>query len=87
MSNMMTTQCARWTKLCADGKWGEAEADFSKYKQIISLMYCEANPIPLKWMMYKMGLMQSAEMRLPLMSLEKSHHETIFSEMKKLELV
>ena len=87
MSNMMTPHCTRWTKLCADGKWSEAETDFSKYKQIISLMYCEANPIPLKWMMYKMGLMQSPEMRLPLVTLESTYHEVIFSEMKKLELI
>jgi 4-hydroxy-tetrahydrodipicolinate synthase len=87
MSNMMTAECARWSKLAAEKNWSEAEQDFAKYKNIISLMYVEANPIPLKWMMYKMGLFKSPEMRLPLMTLESSHQETISAEMKKLGMI
>jgi len=87
MSNMITADCVRWTKLAADKKWAEAEQDFAKYKKLISLMYVEANPIPLKWMMHKMGLFKSPEMRLPLMALEGSHHDQIMSEMKQLGIV
>jgi len=87
MSNMMTADCVRWTKLAADKKWAEAEEDFAKYKKLISLMYVEANPIPLKWMMYKMGIFKSPEMRLPLMTLESSHHDQIAAEMKSLGII
>jgi 4-hydroxy-tetrahydrodipicolinate synthase len=87
MSNMMTAECARWTKLASEKNWSEAEQDFAKYKTIISLMYVEANPIPLKWMMYKMGLIKSPEMRLPLMTLETSHQDPITAEMKKLGFI
>ena len=87
MSNMMTAECARWTKLAADKKWSEAEQDFERYKKIIGMMYVEANPIPLKWMMYKMGLMQSPEMRLPLMSLDSQYFDAISAEMKALGLL
>lgn len=87
MSNMITADCVRWTKLAADKKWNAAEEDFAKYKKLISLMYVEANPIPLKWMMYKMGLFKSPEMRLPLMSLESSHFDGILAEMKTLGIL
>ncbi len=87
MSNMMTKECAHWTKLAAEKNWNAAEHDFERYRKIIGMMYVEANPIPLKWMMYKMGLMQSPEMRLPLMSLDAQYFEVITNEMKKLGLV
>lgn len=87
MSNMITADCVRWTKLAADKKWAEAEEDFVKFKKLISLMYVEANPIPLKWMMYKMGLFRSPEMRLPLMTLESSYHDKITAEMKALGII
>lgn len=87
MSNMMTAQCAKWTAQAKAGQWNEAEEDFARYKKLISLMYVEANPIPLKWMMYKMGLMASPEMRLPLMALDTPHHEVITNEMKSLGII
>jgi 4-hydroxy-tetrahydrodipicolinate synthase len=87
MSNMMTAECARWTKLAAEKKWAEAESDFDRYKKIIGMMYVEANPIPLKWMMYKMGLMASPEMRLPLTSLDSQYFDLITFEMKNLGLL
>ena len=87
MSNMITADCVRWTKLAADKNWQIAEADFGRYKHLISLMYVESNPIPLKWMMYKMGLFKSPEARLPLMALDSVHHEAITNEMKKLGII
>jgi 4-hydroxy-tetrahydrodipicolinate synthase len=82
MSNAIAAPCARWISLSEQGKWEEAQADFDKYRQLISLMYVEANPIPIKWMLYKMGIISSPEMRLPLVELDKSHHEKISAELK-----
>ncbi len=87
MSNALTFACASWTKLASENKWAEAEADLNKYKKLISLVYVEANPIPIKWMLFKMGLFKSAEMRLPLVSLEGQHFDSILVEMKKLGLL
>lgn len=87
MSNAITAACARWTSLAFEKKWDEAETDFAKYKNLIRLMYVEANPIPLKWMLFKMGLFASAEMRLPLVSLDEKFHLEIMNELKKLEII
>lgn len=87
MSNVLTAACARWTALAKESKWAEAEADFGKFKELISLMYIEANPIPVKWMLYKMGIFASPEMRLPLVTLANEHHERITVELKKTEMI
>jgi 4-hydroxy-tetrahydrodipicolinate synthase len=87
MSNVITSACVNWTALAHEKKWLESEKDFTKYKELISLMYVEANPIPLKWMLYKMGLFKTPEMRLPLVTLDKKYHEAITLELKKLELI
>lgn len=87
MSNIITAECVRWTKLASEGKWIEAETDFARYQKHISQMYVEANPIPLKWMLYKKGLFKSPEMRLPLMHLAEEFHAPLLTEMKNLGIV
>ena len=87
MSNVITGACARWTAFAIENKWAEAEIDFAKYKEIISLMYIEPNPIPIKWMLFKMGLFTSPEMRLPLVSLDNELNSAIETELKKLEII
>lgn len=87
MSNLLTAACAKWTELVRQNQFSEAETDFNKYKELIQLMYVEANPIPLKWMLYKAGLFRSAEMRLPLVSLDEKFHLEIEKHMKKLGLL
>lgn len=87
MSNAITAACAKWNQMASEKKWAEAETDFAKYKNLIRLMYVEANPIPLKWMLFKMGLFASPEMRLPLVSLDEKFHLEISNELKNLEVI
>lgn len=87
MSNLIPAQSARWTKLASENKYSEAESDFAKYQELLQLMYCEANPIPLKWMLYKAGLIRSAEMRLPLVQLDEKFYAPIEKQMKSLGIL
>lgn len=87
MSNLLTAACAKWTNLVFQNKYVEAEVDFNRYKELIQLMYVEANPIPLKWMLHKAGLFRSAEMRLPLVSLDEKFYAEIEKQMKQLGLL
>ena len=50
------------------------------------LLFVESNPIPVKWVLYKMNLIKNA-IRLPLMELDETFHEEILSEMIKLKLL
>ena len=50
------------------------------------LLFVKSNPIPVKWILYKMNLIKNA-IRLPLMELDETFHEEILSEMIKLKLL
>lgn len=49
-----------------------------------NLMFCEPNPIPIKYVLWKMGIIKNILMP-PLTKLEKNHQKMIDSELKKLE--
>ncbi|BCA96532.1 4-hydroxy-tetrahydrodipicolinate synthase [Legionella antarctica] len=50
------------------------------------LLFVEANPIPVKWAMNKMGLI-GEEIRLPLTPLSEIHHQALEKELKSLDLI
>ena len=64
----------------------KAEEINDKLKNLYDLLFIQSNPIPVKWMMYKMGLVQNS-LRLPLVELDRKYQEIIISEMLKLELL
>jgi dihydrodipicolinate synthase/N-acetylneuraminate lyase len=58
----------------------------NKYKNLYELLFIESNPVPVKWILYKIGLIQNS-IRLPLIPLDKKYQENITSEMLKLGLL
>ena len=58
----------------------------NKYKNLYDLLFLESNPIPVKWMLYKMSLIQR-NIRLPLVELDETYHEKILSELYNLEIL
>jgi 4-hydroxy-tetrahydrodipicolinate synthase len=48
-------------------------------------LFCESNPIPVKWALYKMGLIKKG-IRLPLIELNDSFKEPLENSLKKLNL-
>jgi 4-hydroxy-tetrahydrodipicolinate synthase len=67
-------------------KFDIAEELDNKLSNLYELLFIESNPIPVKWMLYKMELIQKS-IRLPLIELDKKYHENILSEMLKLNLL
>ena len=49
-------------------------------------LFCESNPIPVKWALYKMGLIKKG-IRLPLIELNDSFKEPLENSLKKLNLI
>lgn len=80
MSNIITKQCVQWTK-------NPTESDFLPYLKFINGIYAEANPIVPKWMLYKMGIFKSPEMRLPLTELDKGLQPATESLLKEFSLI
>jgi 4-hydroxy-tetrahydrodipicolinate synthase len=55
-------------------------------KNLYKLLFVESNPIPVKWMLFKMGLIKNI-IRLPLIQLDETFHDEVLSELNKLRLI
>jgi 4-hydroxy-tetrahydrodipicolinate synthase len=64
----------------------EARALNEINNNLYKLLFVESNPIPLKWMLYKMGLIQNS-IRLPLIELDETFHDETMSELMRLKLL
>ena len=64
-----------------------SEKNINKYKGLIEHLYLESNPIPIKYALYLMSLVKSAELRLPLVTLEESLQIKLKNKMRELELL
>ena len=69
-----------------NGDYKKAQILNELNSNLYRLLFVESNPIPVKWVLYKMNLIKNA-IRLPLMELDETFHEEMLSEMIKLELI
>ncbi|WP_455755764.1 4-hydroxy-tetrahydrodipicolinate synthase [Sulfurimonas sp.] len=65
-SNLMPDLKSELVKLALTGDFAGAKAINDKLYPLNSVMFCEANPIPIKAAMYIAGLIDTLEYRLPL---------------------
>jgi 4-hydroxy-tetrahydrodipicolinate synthase len=76
--------------LCTDAMARRVGNALARQKQLFALhqaLFVQANPIPVKWAMARMGLIASARLRLPLTSLTPDHQKTLEKILGELELV
>ena len=66
------------------GKAGVAEAYQAEFASLMRWLYCEANPIPVKMALHWMGLLTSAELRLPMIALDEKFHKDLKACLKDL---
>ena len=62
----------------------QAREFFQPFAELTKLLFCEANPIPVKAAMKLMGIIESDELRLPLVPLEANNREKLKAELKKV---
>ncbi|MEA3553983.1 MAG: 4-hydroxy-tetrahydrodipicolinate synthase [Campylobacterota bacterium] len=70
-----------------DGNLEEAKALSEKLYAINNVLFCEANPIPIKAAMYIAGLIDTLEYRLPLTAPSKDSMKLIEEVMKQYDIV
>ncbi|MBL7544566.1 MAG: 4-hydroxy-tetrahydrodipicolinate synthase [Bdellovibrionaceae bacterium] len=75
------------TNAARKGQHDEAEALLKKYRALIDLLFIEANPIPVKRALQLMGIIESAELRLPLVEMSAEATEKLKTEMKSLGML
>ena len=68
------------------GDSDEALKQNKKLENIYDLLFIESNPVPVKWMLYKMKMIENS-LRLPLVSLDEKYRDNIHTEMLKLGLL
>lgn len=77
------------SKICQHIRENEKDAADALNLQnanLYRLLFVESNPIPVKWMLYKMGLIKEY-IRLPLIELDETFHDEIMSELNKHSLI
>ena len=80
-AHILPKQFSQSCELALEGKHSAASDLMGKYSTLISKqLYTEANPIPVKAALALMGIIESSEMRLPLMA----HAEPNLGDLKKM---
>ena len=73
-------------KAAIDGNEAEARAINERLMDLHRDLFVEANPIPVKWALYEMGLI-GPDIRLPLTPLAAEHRETVRAAMSKAGII
>ncbi len=69
-----------------DTNYSKAKELDDSLKVLNKNLFCESNPIPVKWALYKMGLIKKG-IRLPLVELNDSFKKPLENSLKKLNLI
>lgn len=85
-ANVLPAKMAELCRLAAEGKADEAKALNQALMQMHDAMFVEANPIPVKYALARMGAMD-AGIRLPLTPLSPDCHATVDAALKHFDLL
>ena len=85
-ANVVPRKISEICKLVEEKKHDEATFIDNTLSNLYDLLFIESNPIPVKWMLFKMNLIKNS-IRLPLEELDEIYQEDIINEMLKLELI
>lgn len=85
-SNLLPDLKSELVKLALAGDFKAAKAINDKLYPINSVMFCEANPIPVKAAMYIAGLIETLEYRLPLVAPSAANMKKIEEVMKNYDI-
>jgi len=85
-SNLMPDLKSQLVSKALAGEFEEAKAINNKLYPLNKVMFCEANPIPVKAAMYIAGLLDTLEYRLPLVAPSAQNMKKIEEVMKNYEI-
>ena len=86
LSNLLPKQTAQICDAYFAGDVKKSAELQCRYMNLIKLLFCEVNPIPVKAAMAAMGWGENY-VRLPLTPMEKEHEEKLLAEMRKFDLI
>lgn len=80
-SHLLPAEFVRWTRAAKQGDFAPAREGIARFQRLIDLLFIEANPIPVKKALQLMGLIDSAELRLPLVEMDPAKATDLKKEM------
>ena len=84
-ANVAPALMSRACSLAITGDIKSAEAIDKKLLALHKLLFLESNPIPVKWALTRMGLIQ-AGIRLPLLELDEQYHIQVMKALEKADI-
>ncbi|VEG90705.1 4-hydroxy-tetrahydrodipicolinate synthase [Legionella spiritensis] len=85
-ANVAARQMAKLCDAALDDDQSECLRIDEQLNPLHKLMFVEPNPIPVKWALHKMGLINS-EIRLPMTTLSERYHAEMEKTLKNLQLI
>ena len=76
-ANVVPGYFSNMCKFILEKKYQDAININEKLLSLNSLLFIEANPIPVKWLLYKMKMLESDYLRSPLTKLNKMHQQSL----------
>ena len=76
-ANVVPGYFSNMCKFILEKKYEDAIKINEKLLSLNSLLFIEANPIPVKWLLYKMKMLESDYLRSPLTKLNKMHEQSL----------
>ena len=86
LSNLLPGAVSTMCKSFFIGELEVARMLQKKYARLISLLFCETNPIPVKYALHLMGMCEETT-RLPLWNMSDANKEKLKAEMEKLHII
>ena len=86
LANVVPKETHDMCQAALDGDFETARKLQIKYFDLVNLLFCEVNPIPVKAAMEMMGFC-GPEIRMPLTVMEDEHKELLRKEMVSLEII
>lgn len=77
VSNIVPKEFSTLCSLAMSGEPARAIAINNAIMELHTAMFVESNPIPVKWSLYRLGIIASPSLRLPLTPLSKAYQESL----------
>ena len=78
-ANIVPGHFSKMCKFILEKKYEEAIRINEQLLSLNNLLFVEANPIPVKWLLFKMKMLQSDFLRSPLTKLSKVHEKALLN--------
>lgn len=85
-SNLLPSEYAKVMALANAGKFEEADNLLNKYSKLNELLFCEVNPIPIKYACSLIGMCNN-QLRLPLTPMSEANAQLLKEEMRRLNII